>query len=151
MKRGCREVGKAEGDKWWWKETWLWVVNTPYNMQMMYYRIVTWNLYNFINQCHPNKSNKKGGKCLTFGRSTLKINHAFSSDFNLLNRRRWFLAISCQKLMGIYLQGEEILLGGWTPNGVKRGKSLGVRASVYFLSVPSHLTEIGRCSSLRYW
>lgn len=33
---------------------------------------------------------------LTFGeRNTLKINNAFNSDFNHLQKKRWLLAISC--------------------------------------------------------
>ena len=35
------------------------MVNTHYNIQMMYYRIAHLKpIYNFVNQCHPNKFNK---------------------------------------------------------------------------------------------
>lgn len=49
--------------KWWWEETWLGVVNTLYNVQMMYYAIVPLKLYKFLHihswlACHPNKFNK---------------------------------------------------------------------------------------------
>ena len=44
------------------EEAWVGVVNTQYNIEMMYYRIVHWDLHNFINQCHPNKFNKKEKK-----------------------------------------------------------------------------------------
>ena len=36
-----------------------WVVNTQYNVQMMYCGIVHLEPINFINQCHPNKFNNK--------------------------------------------------------------------------------------------
>ena len=42
------------GGKWWWKDTWLWVVNTQYHIELY-----TWHLYNFISQCHPSKFNKQ--------------------------------------------------------------------------------------------
>ena len=51
--RGGGREERAKADKWWWKETWFWVVNTQYDIHMMNYRMHTWNLYNFINQCHP--------------------------------------------------------------------------------------------------
>ena len=31
--------GRVKGDEWWWKEAWLRVVNTQFNMQMMCCRI----------------------------------------------------------------------------------------------------------------
>ena len=38
------------------------MMNTQYNIQIMCYRIVHLNLYNFINQCHLNKFCKKEKK-----------------------------------------------------------------------------------------
>ena len=37
-----------------------WVMNTQYNIRMIYYiELYPRNLYNSINQCHPNKFFKK--------------------------------------------------------------------------------------------
>ena len=47
-----------EGDLTWDGE------HTQYNKQMMYYRIVYLNLYNFTNQCHPSKFDKNSCKFL---------------------------------------------------------------------------------------
>ena len=57
------ETGRRwyRGYKWWWKETWLGVVNnTIYRQCIM--ELYTWNLYNFINQCLHSKFNKKERK-----------------------------------------------------------------------------------------
>lgn len=36
-----------------------WVMNTQYNVQMIFCRIVHLKPINFVNQCHPNTFNKK--------------------------------------------------------------------------------------------
>ena len=58
-RRGEGKVEEVMGDKWWWKENWLgwWAHNTVYRWSVI--ELCIWNLYNFINQYHPNKFNKK--------------------------------------------------------------------------------------------
>ena len=54
---GVGEVEEGTGDKWWWKETWLRVVNTHIIYRWCIIEMYTWSLSNFNNQCHPNKLN----------------------------------------------------------------------------------------------
>ena len=39
-KGGWEEVEQGKWDEWRWKENWLWMVNTQYNIQVIYYRIL---------------------------------------------------------------------------------------------------------------
>ena len=55
------------------KETCLGVVNTQYPIQMMYHAIVHLKPYNFTNQCHLSKFNRKE-------KENIKIKYKWSSS-----------------------------------------------------------------------
>ena len=57
-----RGGGGYMGDKWWWTDTWLgwWTHSMVY--RWCFVELCTWNLYNFVNHCYPNKFNENGKK-----------------------------------------------------------------------------------------
>ena len=79
---GAMEGSLKTSNIGWQKKMWLWVVGTQCHIWMMRHRIVTWNPYTFINQCHPN--NFKNTKSITAVKGSCPSQSDFSKVTNII-------------------------------------------------------------------